>query len=299
MRYRVAWLLLLLSTSLTYGQGNDLSALPPPLFEETYQPSYFFNLDFGLVRPRLKHPGDSETGDFNQKLDWTVSPRFEFGLMNRGMFNPYFGYRGIYSDASAAAYEPFLDTDYALFSSAELHAMDFGVLTEPMMLLSVIQAQWDLSIRLTVADFYNRADFGFIANEPSYFIVRARQQFVGAGPRTGLRMALPFRDTGLSLSTMADVGLQWGSYRAKASIESMVDGESSYEEETASKGGILWHTGAQIGLRYAPPQFCERLSFTAGYMYEAWFSKDLNMMSDSSVGRFDYHGPFFRMEWRY
>lgn len=299
MNYRLSCLLLLLCTALVNAQQSDLSALPPPIFEETYQPSYFFNLDFALVQPRLKQPGDSSTGDFKQNLDWTVSPRFEFGLMNRGAFNPYFGYRGIYSDASETAYEPFLETNYDLFSSAELHALDFGVLSEPFALLSVIRAQWDLSIRLTVADFYNRADFSFIMNDPSFFTTRIRQQFVGAGPRTGMRMFLPFSDTGLSLSASADVGIQWGSYRAKASIESIIDGEYGYEEDNSSKGGILWHTGGQLGLRYAPPRFCDRLSFTAGYMYEAWFSKDINLMSDSSFGRFDYHGPFFRIEWRY
>jgi hypothetical protein len=300
MHYRFGTLVLLLCTTLTYGQGDDLSSLPPPLFEEcVYQPEYFFSIDFAVVRPRLKQPGDNDVGTFSQKLDWTVSPRFEYGLMNRGMFNPYVGYRGLYSDATDLAYEPVLDTNYALFSSAELHAIDFGVLSEPFALLSMIRAQWDLSVRLTVGDFYNRADFDFIVTEPSYFISRIRQQFVGAGPRAGLRTYLPFRDTGLSLAAQADVGIEWGSYRAKATLESMIDGEPGYEEERISKGGILWHTSAQLGLRYAPPQFSERLSFTCGYLYEAWFSKDINLMGDSSFGRFDYHGPFFRMEWRY
>ncbi|HMO36863.1 MAG TPA: Lpg1974 family pore-forming outer membrane protein [Gemmatales bacterium] len=314
MRHRLGcWLVLIITSfaglSLARAQyvlgsqgvvpGEDISALPPPLFEEVYQPSYFFNIDLGLVQPRLHQPGGNGTGNFNQSLDWTLSPRFEFGVLNRGWLNPYFGYRGIYSDATTFAYEPILDTSYGLFNSAELHALDFGVLSETFPLLAVIRAQWDLSMRLTVADFYNRADFDFILNEPSFFTTRIRQQFVGAGPRAGLRMDLPLQDTGLSLYAMTDAGLQWGGFRARTSIESVIDGDYGYDEEEQSKGGILWHTGAQLGLRYAPPQHCNRLSFTAGYLYEAWFSRDINLMGDSGTGRFDYHGPFFRIEWRY
>ncbi len=65
------------------------------------------------------------------------------------------------------------------------------------------------------------------------------------------------------------------------------------------KGGVLWHAGAQLALRYNPSRFCDRMSVSVGYGYETWFSKDLNFMDSSHFGRFDYHGPFVRMEWRY
>lgn len=293
---RVALFVMALSSPV---RGQELSSIAPPVVETTYLPSYYFNIDFAVVQPRMKDATVDGDQAFSTKLDWTLAPRFEFGLTNRGAWNPYFGYRGIYSDWYESTYDASIDTFFSQYRSAELHAIDFGVLSETFCLLSVIRAQWDLSARLTVADFHGRFNSEFIVTEPSFITARVRQQFVGAGPRAGLRAELPLRDTGLSLAGQVDVGIQWGSYRGRASLESVIDGEQGYEEETASKGGVLWHTGAQLALKYAPPQYCDRLSFQAGYLYEGWFSKDLGLFGGSDFGRFDYHGPFIRMEWRY
>lgn len=290
-------LLVALFTSPAIGQ--ELSSIAPPVLEESYLPSYYFNLDFAFVQPRMKNATVDGDVAFTSKLDWTLAPRFEFGLMNRGAWNPYFGYRGVYSDAYESFYEPSIDSFFSLYRSAELHAIDFGVLSDSFCLLSVIKAQWDFSARLTVADFQDRFSSEFVVTDPSYIVARVRQQFVGAGPRAGMRMELPWRDSGLSLAAQMDVGIQWGSYRGRVGIESMIDGESGYEEESASKGGVLWHAGGQLALRYAPPRYCDRLSFQAGYMYEGWFSKDLGLFEGANFGRFDYHGPFFLVEWRY
>ncbi|MBL8822163.1 MAG: hypothetical protein JNJ77_06205 [Planctomycetia bacterium] len=277
----------------------EVRSLPSPMIEETYLPSYYFNLDFAVVQPRLTNPSMDGGPAFSSNVDWTLSPRFEFGTLNRGAWNPYIGYRGLYSDSNQQAYEPFTDTLFSFYRSTELHAVDFGVQSEVFPLLSVIRARWDLSARLTVSDFQDFYGFDFVSFDPSYIDVRWRQQFIGAGPRAGLRMELPWADTGLSLSGLVDAGIQWGSYRARATIESVIDGEFDYDEAQRSEGGIVWHTGAQLALRYAPPQYCDRLSFSAGYLYETWFFKDLAVMEGSGSQQFDYHGPFFRMEWKY
>lgn len=279
--------------------AQDLQSLPPPVIEETYLPNTYFTLDFALVQPRMKTASFDGGPSFSSNLDWTVSPRFEFGFLNRGAWNPYIGYKGIFSDSNDNLQQQFMDSFYTYYRSTELHAIDFGVLSEPFALLSVIRAQWDFSARLTILDFYDRFGVQFMMTDPSYFVARLRQQFVGAGPRAGLRMMLPIQDTGLSLAGQIDGGLQWGAYRARVDLESFVDNELTEDSEHNSKGGILWHAGAQLALRYSPPRYCDRLSFSAGYLYETWFSKDLDLIDGNHYGRFDYHGPFFRMEWKY
>lgn len=296
---RLKSLLLILMTGSTL-TAQDINSLPPPVIEEvTCPPRYYFNMDFAAVEPRFKVASIEDGPSFSRKLDWTVSPHFEFGWMDRGPWNPYIGYRGIYSNAIDSVYEPMTDTLFGYSRSTELNAIDFGVLSEPFPLLAVIRAQWDLSLRLTVADFENTFGVNFTANTPSYVDLNVRQQFIGAGPRAGMRFELPLRDTGLSITSQVDAGLQWGSYSAKYNMQSRIDDMYDYQEDSASKGGILWHAGAQLALRYTPLRFGDRLSYSVGYMYEAWFSKDLSLVEGTTFGRFDYYGPFFRMEWKY
>ena len=299
MRILTTLMLSLMLTGMLSAQ--ELQSLPPPVVEESFLPRWYVDFDFAVVQPRLR--GDTLDGmpNFSQKLDWTVATRFEVGFLNRGLngWNAYFGYQGIYSDAGQSTYDPNSDTFFNFGQCAEINAFDFGVLSEPFCFLSVIRAQWDLSIRLTVAEFNQRYGMDFFVNQPSFIVARLRQQFVGAGPRAGLRMELPISDTGLALTGRVDGGLQWGSFQNRVQVESLIDNDFNADEEASSKGGVLWHAGAQLALRYAPPRYCDRLCFSAGYLYETWFSKDLNFMETSHFGRFDYHGPFFRMEWRY
>lgn len=280
--------------------AQDIASLPPPEIEVVAcPPQYYFNLDFALVQPRFKSASIQDGPSFTPNLDWAVSTHFEYGLLDRGPWNPYIGYRGLYSNATDYAYESLTDTLFGYGRSAEINAIDFGVLSEPFALLAVIRAQWDFSIRLTIADFQNTFGVDFTATSPSFIELGIRQQFVGAGPRAGMRFDLPLRDTGLSISSQIDAGVEWGSYKAKYEMRSRIDDMLDQDGESATKGGILWHAGAQLALRYAPLKYADRLSFSVGYLYETWFSKDLALLEGSTFGQFDYHGPFFRMEWKY
>lgn len=302
MRIVTSLILSLALAGAAWSQGMQIQSaqtLPEPVIEESYLPHAYFLMDFAFVQPRLKSASFDGGPSFTPNLDWTISPRLEYGLMNWGAWNPYIGYKGIYSDADHSLDQQAMDSLYSYYHATELHTLDLGVLSEPFQLLSVIRAQWDFSARLTILDFYDRFGLSFMMNDPSFITARLRQQFVGAGPRAGLRMALPFQDTGLSLSGMIDGGVQWGAYRGRLDVESFIGGEFDEESEHVSKGGLLWHAGAQLALKYSPPRYCDRLSFSAGYLYEVWFSKDLNLIDGNSYGRFDYHGPFFRMEWKY
>lgn len=280
-------------------QQQSVDALPVPVMTETYLPQLYYNLDFAVVQPRFRGTGFEGGPSFSPNMDWTVMPRFEVGLLNRGPWNFYFGYQGIYSDSSTRVFDSSSDTLYSFSHSAQLDAFDFGFLSETFPILAVIRAQWDASIRLTIADFQNNFALDFTSELPSYLAARYRQQFIGAGPRAGMRFEVPFRDTGLSLTGRFDGGIQWGTYTACIDTASNIDNEFHADSESASKGGTIWHVGAQLALRYAPPRYQDRLSFSAGYLYEAWFSKDMALIEGSEFGRFDYHGPFFRMEWKY
>lgn len=280
-------------------QIQSVDSLPVPVVVETYLPQLYYNLDFAIVQPRFRGTGFDGGPSFSPNMDWTVMPRFEVGLLNRGPWNFYFGYQGIYSDSSTRVYDVNSDTLFSFSHSAQLDAFDFGFLSESFPLLAVMRAQWDASIRLTIADFQNNFALDFTSNLPSYLAARYSQQFIGAGPRAGMRLELPFRDTGLSLTSRFDAGIQWGSYTACVDMASNIDNEFHADSESASKGGFIWHVGAQLALRYSPPRYQDRLSFSAGYLYEAWFSKDMALIEGSEFGRLDYYGPFFRMEWKY
>ena len=282
-----------------YQSSQTMQSLPVPVVEETYLPQLYYNLDFALVQPRFRGTSIEGGPSFSPNMDWTVMPRFEVGLMNRGSWNFYFGYQGIYSDSGTAVYDNNSNTLYSFSHSSELDAFDFGFLSETFPLLSVIRAQWDVSARLTIADFHDRFGLDFTSTLPSYFIAHYRQQFVGAGPRAGMRLELPFRDTGLSLTGRFDGGIQWGTYQTSIDTASNIDNDFHQDSESMSKGGVIWHVGGQLALRYSPLRYADRLSFSAGYLYEAWFSKDVGLIDGNEFGRFDYHGPFFRMEWRY
>src|SRR5262245_45756432 len=148
MRILSTLLLGLMFTGTVWSQ--DLQMLPPPEVVTTCLPEAYFSLDFALVQPRIKDAAFVGGPSFSTNLDWTVSPRFELGFLNRGAWNPYIGYKGIYSDANESVQQQALDSFYDYYHSTELHAIDFGVLSEPFALLSVIRAQWDFSVRLTV-----------------------------------------------------------------------------------------------------------------------------------------------------
>jgi len=293
-------ILLAVGSSVGTSAAQDIQSLPMPVVEETYLPQLYFSLDFDVVQPRFRGTSIADGGpSFSPNLDWTVMPRFEVGMLNNGPWNFYFGYQGLYSSSSTGVYEANTDTFYTFSHSAQLDAFDFGFLSETFPILAVIRAQWDLSLRLTVADFQNRFGLDFIVNQPSFIGAHFRQQFVGAGPRAGMRLELPFQDTGLSLTGRFDGGIQWGGYRSCINMESNIDNDYQQDSESASKGGVIWHVGGQLALRYSPPRYCDRLSFSAGYMYEAWYSNDTGLFEGNEFGRFDYHGPFFRMEWKY
>jgi hypothetical protein len=275
---------------------DAISFLPPPLVEEPPPADFYFSLDLNLVQPRLKGT-HTDDGTFSPRLDWTVSPRFELGFANRGPWNPYIGYRALYSDHGDQVFEPLSSTTVSFGRSTELHTIDLGAKTEVFPLFSVLQAQWDLSARISVLDFHDVFDIDFAGN--GFISGHAREQFVGAGPRGGLKLALPFRDTGWSLAGQMDGGVEWGGYRMNwQSVTS--DGQNLEPDGGhASKGGILWHAGGQVGLQYAWPVCNPRIVYSMGYMYEAFFSKELGFLNGDDRGRFDYHGPFVRFEWRF
>src|SRR5262245_22814637 len=185
---------------------EDLTYLPQPFPDEACcapMPDLFFSVDFALIQPRLKGSGGGDESLFNSpKLDWAVSPRFEIGFTNRERWNPYIGYRAINSDRGFASIEPVTETVLLFSRSTELHAVDFGLRSAPFCLLSIFKAEWDISARLTITDFQDVYDFDF--GEGGFFNARARQQFIGAGPRGGLKVELPIRDTGFALGAGAE-----------------------------------------------------------------------------------------------
>jgi hypothetical protein len=294
MKHASNWSLFtfLLFTTAAHGQ-DAVTYLPPPFADEPPPPAYYYSLSFGLVQPRLH----GSNGGLSPTLDWTVSPRFEAGLLNRGPWNPYVGYQLVYSEHDEQSFDPFTETTIGFGRSTELHAIDLGVKSEPFHFLSVLRAQWDLSARLTVFDFRDRLDADFA--QQSFVSARVRQQFVGAGPRGGLALELPLADSGWSIAGQADGGVQWGSYRSHVRVDTF-DGEFADQEvHRESKGGVLWHAGAQLGLRYAWPACDPRLIYSMGYMYEIWFSKELGFLDAADRGYFQYHGPFFNFQWRF
>jgi hypothetical protein len=280
---------------------DDVSYLPQPFPDEVCYvptPGLFFSVDFALIQPRLKGTGGGEEALFSSPiLDWAVSPRFEIGFANRERWNPYIGYRPLYSDRGFASIEPLTDSVLLFTRSTELHTVDFGVRSAPFCLLSIFKAEWDLSARLTVIDFQDVYDFDFA--QDGFFHARARQQFIGAGPRGGLKVELPIRDTGFALAAGAEGGLQWGGYRNRLNTASFDGIDIVEDEQRMEKGGLLWHVGAQAAVKYAWPAHEPRIVYSLGYLYDVWFSDELGMLEGRERGQFDYHGPFVRFEWRF
>lgn len=283
-------------------QGDDISYLPPPFVGDEAPappPDRYFSIDFAFVQPRLRgFGGDAQDVlGFSPRLDWTVSPRIEFGFTTREPWNPYIGYRGVYSDNSETAFDPASNAAFLFSRTTELHAIDFGIRSSPFCLLNVLPTEWDLAVRVTGTDFRDYFDFEFGGG--AFVNAKLRQEFLGAGPRAGLRTELPFGGTGFSFGGQWDAGIQWGGYRAQLEVVTS-DGETLEQERAErKKGGVLWHVGGQVAFRYAWPLHDPRIVYSAGYLYEAWFSKDLGLLDGGERGRFDYHGPFVRFEWRF
>jgi hypothetical protein len=294
-RARWALLLCLLMEGLVNAQEPN-TFLPPPLIEVPPPPEFYFSLDLSLVQPQLRG-NHSDDGFFSPRLDWTVSPRFELGLTNRGPWNPYIGYRIVDSNRGEAGQDPTTGNDVFFGRSAQLNAIDLGIQSEVFPLLSVLQARWDLSARITVLDL--KDVFDIESANGGFWTAHLKQEFVGAGPRGGIKLDLPFRDSGWSVGGQADAGLQWGGFRDCWQVVSG-DGNNVQEDHGhTAKGGLLWHAGGQLALKYSWPACDPRIVYSMGYMYETWFSKDLGFLNGDDFGRFQYHGPFFRFEWRF
>jgi hypothetical protein len=262
---------------------------PPP-------PKFYFSLDLALVEPQLRgnHTSDSS---FSPRLDWTVSPRFEFGLANWGAWNPYIGYRVVDSDHRERSFDDASGTGVFFNRSAELNAIDLGIQSETSSLFSVLQARWDLSARISTLNVRDSFDFEY--PDGSFWTAQVKQQFVGAGPRGGIKVDLPFRDSGWSIGGQAYGGFQWGGYRATWHVQSG-DGMTVQEDnEHTAKGGLLWQLETQLALKYSWPPCEPRVIYSMGFMYDIWFSKDLGFLSGDDSGRFQFYGPFVRFEWRF
>jgi hypothetical protein len=222
-------------------------------------------------------------------LNPTVSPLFQLGAFR---FGPGYGelaftYRFIGAEGNADRWEDSLGFAHAR-SRLSANLFDFDYLRRDVTPNWGIQLDWYVGARVQFTFFDTEATAGPI-------VQTANTDFVGAGPRAGLRIARPlgfFDDHRLALFTRLETAMVIG-YNVNQNFSSASPGAFGGGSQQATI--VSPSVAVQVGVSYSPPRF-PALSGQAGYQFEEWYQLGL---VGASRGDVYLHGFFLGGAWNF
>jgi hypothetical protein len=259
---------------------------PDPLLDAPpTTPGWFTEVELGVLVPHSKiapvgavrFPGADPVAVSlpNADLDWTVSPRFEFGYRLPSAFGELsLGYRflatqgtsGIPSDVGSASLRSRLDFNLIDFDYASREIISLG-------------PDWDMKWRFggRLTYLYYDSLLGkspdLAAGTDGTLSVQTSNSFVGFGPHSALELARRFGDSGLSLGGKIDFGLILG--RIRQGFHETALGSPIEAADYQSSSQTVPMLNVEFGLGWQPPQWPQARLFV-GYQYEYW----------ANIGRF-------------
>ncbi len=200
----------------------------------------------------------------DEKLSWTISPRFDIGLrLPSNGSEVGFGYRFLISQGSGTIGT--LDGPANIKSRLDINQFDLYYGSCLSELAPDLFFKWRAGIRTAIA-FYDTQTTSLTLNR------HISNYFVGAGPEAGMELTqrLPFLPA-FSLFGRADGAIMVGQIQQTYSQQDLtmpvspLDGNMTLRATQSVPVGTV-----QAGLSFVPPNTCWK--FTLGYALERWWS---------------------------
>ncbi|MFL5244981.1 MAG: Lpg1974 family pore-forming outer membrane protein [Gemmataceae bacterium] len=254
---------------------------PPPL----PQPGCFADAEVGFLASHIKSGlGNSvlvgnRASDFVQvpvgQLDWTASPRLEFGYRLPSGFGGFsLAYRFLATDGSNSSFGP--DSVSALRSRLDVNVVDCDYSSWEISLWPKCEMKWRLGMRYADVFFDAQAEelFALAAAGSGVFQRAVSNSYVGFGPHVGVELCRHLEGTGISFIGSSDFATLLGRIRqgffetstAVGPMSRFVGGETRVYSSQAVP--IL---NVQIGVAWQPPT-CQNIQVFLGYQYEHWWT---------------------------
>jgi hypothetical protein len=298
-------------------------ALPGPFFEQDprldppdwAQPGWFADVDLSAMVPHFKNRlnGSLRLDDMppasvhvpGADLDWTVSPRFEFGYRLPSGFGALgLSYRFLITEGSAIGPGP--DGPTAFKSRLDVHVIDLDYISREFSVWpngDLWKMQWRFGLRWASIyyDANSTESFDEAAAGSGIFSARATDRFVGIGPHLGVELARRLDERGLSLVGWIDGWISLGRIRQGFFEESTMLGPGGLPSgaiSQVSSSQAVPALNVQAGLGYQPPEY-PNVELFVGYQYEYWWNVGRLSITTNSRGELSDQGITFRVGFNY
>jgi hypothetical protein len=269
---------------------------------QTPPPGLIFNLDFDLVgvhiKNRLQAPvvTDSSGTTFlvqlpGAGLDWTASPRFEFGYrFPQGCGELLASYRFLGTDGRNTLAGFDLDgSDVPLRSRLNMNVVDLDYASPEFSPLPHWNVQGRVGARIATIYFDSLAD-GFFIEE------RTSNNFVGAGPHFGLDAWRVLDVPGLAFFTRIDGAVVFGSIHQSFELsfvapDGSVEGGATDVHHTQTVPVLTF----LAGLSWTPCRY-HWSRYSLGYIIEQWWDVGQAGLSHADLTS---QGLFLRAEFSF
>jgi hypothetical protein len=300
-------------TPLTYAPPPAVAPPPPPVdpgpngwgpYEApSAPPGYFFDLEIYFLFPALKDritndapvlPSGNQLRVPAASLDFTVSPRIEFGYRlpdSAGLFA--LSYR--FTTTSGNGTTTLDGVPFDVHTRLDVQTIDLDYGTTPFEIAPSYKIDWRVGIRASYVFFDSQINNAALTQQAS-------NHFLGTGPHARLDVerciaAVP----GLSLFGRIDGAILLGQIRQNFREDALqADGTILESTGEARKTQAVPNLTLQAGLSYVPPIYTN-FKLTVGYQFEQyWYIgqfgfNDQGTLS-SSRGELWSHGAFVRGE---
>ncbi len=296
----------------------DLPCLP--------QPGWLFDVQVGIlgssVRERLGEtsppgqitvavPGTSHTNDVvtvpMAQLDWTVSPRFEWGYrLPSGFGEVDVAYRFLQAQGtgSTIGWETNPATIANLDSHLNINLIDLDYANHETSLGPCWDMKWRIGLRYADVFFDSQANESLASAVSGISQQSISNNFWGIGPHAGLELNRPSRPSGLSWVGRLDMALLFGEVEQRFGEVATTPGPGGFlsgETHFANPQQVPMIDGF-LGLDWRPPRY-PNLDVLLGYTAEYWWNvgrlSDPDFYNGQSAGEVGSHGPAFRLEYNY
>jgi hypothetical protein len=293
--------------------------LEQPYFEPDYildppqwgQPGWFWDVQVAGVKPHIQNEmfqnvvtGMGSTIPVslgNSPLDWTVTPRFEFGYRLPSGFGEFaISDRAMTANGSDTFAGP--DGPAMRSSSLQFNVTDLDYLSREYTPSPCWEMKWRLGMRFaeTFTTTTVNEPFAQAAAGSTVFASSQSNGTFGFGPHIAVELERALGDSGFSLVGKVDVGYNYTTIHQRfAAVTTSLDAsgvpDSGITINTLHDAVIMLYV--QAGVAWQPAKYpCGRLFL--GYIQETWW----NTMHNGnllSLGQFDYQGVFLRASWNY
>ncbi len=253
-----------------------------------------------LSPPIASSPASVTVGVNPSHLNWTVSPRFEFGYrLPSGFGGIAVSYRFLNAQGSEVMFGP--DGPATHTSRLDYNIGDLDWVSHEYTPWGLWQLRWRLGLRYFNAYFDSQANEPFAEAAAGSRIANQRttNSVWTLGPHAGVDVRRPLNFWGLGLLGFVDVSEGWGRVRQNyfVTVTSGTNGLPQSAQESISTSDAVPIFLGRLGLTWQPPNYAN-LHLFAGYQLD-YFWNTGRMGNFTTFGYFFDSGILLRGEWNF